>query len=130
MRPGPGSTKAPSTSVPASDWAGYYEARGEEVDFSQLDLGDFRNLHHRVIIDKIREYFTGGNLLEIGAGDSDRLIDVCKRLTPQRTVGLDFIRGGCDRSRQRQTRLVRTSKSCARTCSRHRKRCAGNSISS
>ena len=97
MKPDPDSKNAPSTSVAASEWAGYYEARGEEVDFSQLDLGDFRNLHHRVIIDKIREYFTGGSLLEIGAGDSDRLIDVCKRLTPERSVGLDFIQGGCDR---------------------------------
>ena len=91
------STAAPSTSVAPSEWAGYYEARGEEADFNQLDLTDFRNLHHRVMLDKIREYFTGGSLLEVGAGDSDRLIDVCKRFSPEECVGLEFIPAGCER---------------------------------
>jgi SAM-dependent methyltransferase len=97
MKASSDSTTAPTTSVAASEWAGYYEARGEEGEYTQLDLADFRNLHHKVIIDKIREYFRGGSVIEIGAGDSDRLIDVCKRFAPEKCVGLDYIQAGCDR---------------------------------
>lgn len=97
MKTGSESTGTPSTSVPTGEWASYYEARGEEAHFQQLDLADFRNLYHRVIIDKIRDFFRGGSVLEIGAGDSDRLIDVSKRCDPQESVGLDFIQAGCDR---------------------------------
>jgi SAM-dependent methyltransferase len=91
------STSAPSTSVPAGEWEGYYETREGEAGFNQHDLGDFRHLYHRVVIDKIREYFTGGSLLEVGAGDSDRLIDVCLRFKPDRSVGLDFVEAACER---------------------------------
>jgi SAM-dependent methyltransferase len=95
------SPAVPSTSVAPAEWAGYYEARGEEVEFHQIDLADFRNLHHRVVLDKIREYFKGGSILEVGAGDSDRLIDVCKRFAPDKCVGLDFIAAGCERLRSK-----------------------------
>ncbi len=91
------STVELSTTVAAGEWAGYYEARGDRVDFDPIDIDDFRNLHHRVVVDKIREYFRGGSILEVGAGDSDRLVDVCRRLGPERCSGLDFVEAGCDR---------------------------------
>ncbi|HVZ17381.1 MAG TPA: class I SAM-dependent methyltransferase, partial [Terriglobales bacterium] len=90
-------TTAPSTSVAAKEWASYYEARGEPADFHEIDLGDFRHLDHRIVIEKIREYFNGGSVLEVGAGDSDRLIDVCKRFGPKKCCGLDFIQAGCEK---------------------------------
>ena len=101
MKPDSEKTSAPSTSVAASEWAGYYEARGEEVSFQQLDLTNFRHLHHKIVHDKFREYFRGGSLIEVGAGDSERLIDVSKRYSPERAVGLDYIQGGCDRLKKK-----------------------------
>jgi SAM-dependent methyltransferase len=97
MKTGSEPTTPPSTSVAPGDWAGYYEARGEEVSFQQLDLANFRNLHHKIVLDKFREYFNGGSLIEVGAGDSNRLIDFSLRFAPEKSVGLDFIQGGCDR---------------------------------
>lgn len=103
MTTAPETPGTPSTSVPTSEWAGYYEAR-EAAEFQQLDIDDFRNLHHKIVMDKIREYFNGGSVLEVGAGDSDRLIDVSKRFNPTEAVGLDFIQAGCDQLKAKAAR--------------------------
>lgn len=80
-----------------SDWEGYYESRGEPDRYQPTDITDFRNLPHKIILDTVGEHFHGGRILEVGAGDSDILIDVCRRFNPTECYGLDYVESACDR---------------------------------
>ena len=78
------------------DWEGYYSARGEVLHIP-IDYNDFRNMPYKLVFEKIKEYFGGGSVLEVGAGDSDALIEVCKKLAPSSCFGLDYVETACDR---------------------------------
>jgi 2-polyprenyl-3-methyl-5-hydroxy-6-metoxy-1,4-benzoquinol methylase len=78
------------------DWDGYYGAR-QASEYKTLDYSDFRNMPFGLIFEKIKEYFPGGSVLEVGAGDSDVLIEVCKKLKPTSCTGLDYARLACDK---------------------------------
>lgn len=78
------------------DWEGYYSARGEVLHIP-IDYNDFRNMPYKLVFEKIKEYFGGGSVLEVGAGDSDALIEVCKKLAPASCFGLDYVEMACDR---------------------------------
>lgn len=79
------------------DWEGYYSARGDGGGYTPIDYSDFRNMPFMLVFEKIKEYFCGGDVLEIGAGDSDVLVEVCKNLNPSLCVGLDYVEAACDR---------------------------------
>ncbi len=78
------------------DWEGYYGAR-DLSEYKALDYDDFRNMPFMLIFDKIKEYFPGGAVLEVGAGDSDILIEVCKKLFPTSCTGLDYAELACNK---------------------------------
>ena len=69
------------------DWEGYCSSREKSI-FQSIDINDFRNFSYKILIDRIKEVINeGGNscnksVIEIGAGDSDLLIDICQRFNP------------------------------------------------
>lgn len=87
--------------VDSEEWAGYYESKGQRVEYREIDIEDFRNLPFKITFEKVQSYFTGGAMLEVGAGDSDRLVDFCRRLKPSECYGLDFVELGCERLRRK-----------------------------
>lgn len=81
----------------AQDWISYYSSRGENVSCQSLNIDDFRQFPAKIIIKLIEKYFSGGKIIEIGAGDSSILIEACKRFHPDICYGLDYIESACDR---------------------------------
>lgn len=87
-----------------NDWNEYYDSRGDVSVYKHTDIKDFRNLPHKILIDTV-EQFIGFNenkvldnsVIEIGAGESDLLIDICKRFNPKEVYGLDYLQSACSR---------------------------------
>ena len=63
--------------------------------YQQLSLNDFRCYVDQLVMDKIIEYYNGGDILEVGAGNSDWLITVAEKLNPSYCAGLDYSEDGC-----------------------------------
>lgn len=83
------------------DWAVYYGARTkEEVTWQQKDDSDFRNRPHLILVNSLKK-FVRGDIIEVGAGDSDFLIDLYSRYRPNRAVGLDYLPEACELLRHR-----------------------------
>lgn len=80
------------------DWEGYYGSRGEVNYSGVVDINDFRHYPHRLLIETI-ERFIGGkeSVIEIGAGDSEILIDIARRFNPKKVYGLDYLETACTR---------------------------------
>ena len=84
------------------DWEEYYGSRGDAM-FNSVNINDFRNLPHKILIDKVDEFINRGessrnkSVIEIGAGDSDLLIDICQRFMPKEVYGLDYLESACER---------------------------------
>lgn len=79
-----------------NDWKNYYDARKGRPDYTPTNLDDFRNFLHKSLLDKIKNYFSGNGLIEIGAGDSTLLLDCKHYLAIDRCVGLDYLPDACD----------------------------------
>jgi len=79
-----------------NDWKNYYDARGERKNYTPTNLNDFRNFLHKNLLDKIKKYFCGDSLIEVGAGDSTLLLDCKHYLAVDRCVGLDYLPDACD----------------------------------
>jgi len=77
------------------DWKDYYNAR-EGADYKPTNLDDFRNFLHKNLLEKIKQYFFGDSLIEVGAGDSTLLLDCKHYLAVDRCVGLDYLPDACD----------------------------------
>lgn len=74
------------------DWAAYYGSRKDEVaTWDTVNEADFRNLPYTSLMNYLGRYMQGGNVIEVGAGDSHLLIDLQKRFQPLRAVGLDYL---------------------------------------
>lgn len=84
-----------------NDWELYYASREtsknlDDIKFTPIDLTDFRNRPTKILIEKIRKYLSDNDtLIEIGAGDSELLVDVCKRF-PVQCSGLDYLESACE----------------------------------
>lgn len=89
------SNDAPKRTSSVEDWEGYYGSRDEQVVYAPLDTTNFRNYPQKLIHDLIREYISGDRVLEVGAGDSEILIEVCKKFGPDICVGLDYLETAC-----------------------------------
>lgn len=84
--------KATSRTTVHEDWNEYYGARDQQTSaWRAVDESDFRNHPHTSLLKFLAQYFEGGGVIEIGAGDSNLLIDVEKRFHPARVVGLDYL---------------------------------------
>jgi len=57
---------------------------------------DYKQLCDKLIMDKIIEFYSGDNFLEVGAGNSDWMIRVCKEFSPSYCAGLDYSEQGCE----------------------------------
>ena len=79
------------------DWENYYQSRDNLKKYIQINIDDFRNLPHKKITQKFKEYYKHGSIIELGAGDSDMLIDLCKRFNIIECYGLDYVESACDR---------------------------------
>lgn len=80
------------------DWEGYYGSRGEATYYGEVDIADFRHYPHRLLIETIARYIEKKeSVLEIGAGDSEILIDIAKRFNPETVCGLDYLETACAR---------------------------------
>lgn len=55
----------------------------------------YKNHCNHEILKKICAYYKGGSLLEIGAGSSDWMIHLSKKLNPSVCTGLDYSEEGC-----------------------------------
>ena len=94
-----------------SDWKEYYHSRNVQGYQSLVDVDDFRNLSRRILIDTIGIYIKGKNhVIEIGAGDSDILIDIARRFRPKEIYGLDYLEEACirlsDKAKQVEVDIV------------------------
>lgn len=85
------------------DWAEYYGSRIKEGAAGQaVDETDFRNYPHASLMNFLADICGGGGeVIEVGAGDSHLLIDVQKKFHPARVVGLDYLPQACDLLRER-----------------------------
>lgn len=80
------------------DWQEYYHSRGDSNYSGSVDISDFRNLSYKILIDLIGKYIDGKeSIIEVGAGDSDLLIDICQRFEPKEIYGLDYLESACER---------------------------------
>lgn len=85
------------------DWEGYYDSRFKSDKYNTVDISDFRSLPHKIILETVQKYYRGGNVLEVGAGDSDMLIDICKKIDPPECYGLDYVESACNKLLQKTT---------------------------
>ena len=92
------------TSTRTQDWAKYYQYRENKPNNSKIvTIDDFRNTPHKLIlseIEKIIEKMRGQgiepNIIEIGAGDSNILIDIAKKYNIRNKIyGLDYLQEAC-----------------------------------
>lgn len=78
------------------DWAEYYGSRTRDnVPWKPVDETDFRNHPHASLMSLLSRYLKG-SLIEIGAGDSQVLLDIKFKLELDRVVGLDYLQEACD----------------------------------
>ncbi|MER3403283.1 MAG: hypothetical protein C4337_08375 [Armatimonadota bacterium] len=83
-------------------WVEYYGSRTRDDNgYTDIDESDFRNWPYASLMSYLSRYMTGDAVIEIGAGDSQLLIDVKKRFNPKRVVGLDYLPQACDLLRLR-----------------------------
>lgn len=80
----------------------------EKHAYTKRGYDDFRVFCDRLILEKIKEYYRAGSLLEIGAGSSDWLISLAQELKPTSCVGLDYSEAGC-RALSEMTRAVKVN---------------------
>lgn len=74
---------------------------GHREGYRPLDCNDYRYYLECSIFCLIKKYYQGGSVLEIGAGSSDWLIEICKNLNPRSCVGLDYSESGCNVLREK-----------------------------
>lgn len=60
-----------------------------------LPLDGYKFYCNKLIMDKIKEFYNGGDIIEVGAGGSDWLIRIVKQLKPNYCAGLDYSERGC-----------------------------------
>lgn len=87
-----------------SDWEEYYDSRGDVSEYRHVDTEDFRNLSHKILIETIEKHIglqkgeaLDSSVIEIGAGESDLLINVCRSFNPKEVYGLDYLESACSR---------------------------------
>lgn len=73
-------------------WDGTYT---NKIPRRLLNIDSYKYFCDRIIWEKIREYYTGGNVLEVGSGNSDWLVRIAKELKPGYYAGLDYSEDGC-----------------------------------
>jgi len=76
-------------------WDSIYSSHKVSHQRLALDLDGYKQYLDNQIMDKIIEYYNGGNILEVGAGDSAWLIRAAKKLKPNYCSGLDYSEDGC-----------------------------------
>lgn len=84
------------------DWENYYSQRNKSDEFSPIDINDFRNRPYRKLLEEIIKYIkileeenNHIKILELGAGDSNILIDISKKFPRFTIVGLDYLETAC-----------------------------------
>lgn len=82
-------------SNPVTDKEYWDRIHKNKGNYLPKQLTGFRNFCEAQIFAQIKNYFNGGNILEIGGGSSDWLIAVAKELQPNEAVALDFSEVGC-----------------------------------
>ena len=108
------SKKEPKRTSSLKDWEGYYASRDEQVLYTPLDTTNFKNYPHKLIMDLIGKYIVGEKFLEVGAGDSEILIEVCKKFQPDTCVGLDYLESACSKLKKKsQLASVEITPVCA-----------------
>jgi 2-polyprenyl-3-methyl-5-hydroxy-6-metoxy-1,4-benzoquinol methylase len=95
MKDKPMTDKNPNRTTAQEDWVTFYSSRTEvSATWQAPDEADFRNLPHASLMNLLARY-CGGEVIEVGGGDSHLLIDIQKRFQPARTVGLDYLSLAC-----------------------------------
>ena len=87
------------------DWYDYYSSRKQTTLIDLVDINDFRNLSHRLLVREIEKCIKAKrsekhepDIIEIGAGDSSMLLDIVKRFRLEGNIyGLDYLPEGCKR---------------------------------
>ncbi len=87
------------------DWDNYYGSRKSQAFNHSIDLGDFRNLPYRLLFDKLSGLIKEkDSIIEIGAGDSQILIDIARTFPDKKIYGLDYLESACHLLKQKATR--------------------------
>ena len=100
----------PDKRTSIQDWSQYYHSRNHnEACHKAVNFNDFRNTPHKLILSEIgkiidakRNQDKEPNILEIGAGDSNILIDIANRYNLKNEIyGLDYLQEACLRLRKK-----------------------------
>jgi 2-polyprenyl-3-methyl-5-hydroxy-6-metoxy-1,4-benzoquinol methylase len=95
------SEKTPDRTTVKDDWAEYYVSRTRNHDaWKAIDESDFRNYPHACLMSLLSRHLQG-DIIEIGAGDSQILLEIRSKFEVNRVVGLDYLQEACEMLRDK-----------------------------
>lgn len=77
-------------------WDSIYKEQQPLTNYKLIDYDQLLNFNFKKILNRIKHFYDGGEILEIGAGSSDWLISLANELDHSGCTGLDYSEKGCE----------------------------------
>tara|TARA_B110000285_G_C15069488_1_gene587091 strand:- start:100 stop:903 length:804 start_codon:yes stop_codon:yes gene_type:complete len=77
-------------------WDSIYKEQKPLTNYKLIDYDQLLNFNFKKILNNIKHFYSGGEILEIGAGSSDWLLSLANELDHSGCTGLDYSKKGCE----------------------------------